>query len=120
MIKPNGDNKSFPLPECYEKKYIRKSSENNEGNSPSADKGDEKLFKFINLKFLFSNIDIKTCIPIVNIYLGRYKVYIYTVEEGNILKRSLISPDGEQINSRIIVKTKLVSCFLMESNNDDV
>ncbi|KAE9546156.1 hypothetical protein FO519_010632, partial [Halicephalobus sp. NKZ332] len=47
------------------------------------------------------------CIPINEIYFGKYKIYIYKVEDSNILKRWLVTPEGEEISPVVIAKTEL-------------
>src|SRR5690606_19724923 len=98
------------LPNCQgETIQMSNSSVNNK--DLLIDGENENLFKVINLRIVLRDLNIPTCVPVVNIYVGKYKTYIYIVERGKVLKRSLITPDGKQINSHVLRTTDFVSCF---------
>ncbi|KAE9547082.1 hypothetical protein FO519_009706 [Halicephalobus sp. NKZ332] len=61
----------------------------------------------VNLTALSNNISNGTCVSIADSYLGEYKIYIYRVENNNILKRWLVASDGELINAVVVAQTKL-------------
>ena len=106
----SGASKSFPLPNCGEKTQTLTSSIKKE-NSLTSHEDYEKLFKIINSRALFRDIDIKTCVPIVDIYFEESKMYIYAVDEGNVVRRSLITSDGKNREHKIIFETESV-CVL--------
>ena len=56
---------------------------------------------------------IQAYVPIVSIYFEKDKIYIYTVDEGNVVKRLLLTPDGENRNYEIIFQTEDVCVFLV-------
>ncbi|KAE9546712.1 hypothetical protein FO519_010076 [Halicephalobus sp. NKZ332] len=60
----------------------------------------------VNLTALSNNISNGNCISIADSYFGKHKIYIYRVEEEQILKRWLVTPDGEIANPVVVKKTK--------------
>ncbi|KAE9546581.1 hypothetical protein FO519_010207, partial [Halicephalobus sp. NKZ332] len=55
---------------------------------------------------LSNDIDNGNCTFINEIYFGKHKIYIYRVENSTILKRWLVTSDGELTNSSVIKRTK--------------
>ena len=51
-------------------------------------------------------------VPVVDTHIGKYKAFIYTIKEDNILERRLITPDGKTTDPTIVAKTKYVCLSL--------
>ncbi|KAE9546371.1 hypothetical protein FO519_010417, partial [Halicephalobus sp. NKZ332] len=61
----------------------------------------------VDLTALSNNISNGTCVSIADSYFWEHKIYIYRVENNNILKRWLVTSDGELTNSVVVAQTKL-------------
>ncbi|KAE9548712.1 hypothetical protein FO519_008073, partial [Halicephalobus sp. NKZ332] len=92
----NGSIEKFPLSNCIQKNVTIEKY---------------KIYIIVSLAALSSNISNGNCIPVSYSYFGKYKVYIYRVEEDSILKRWLLAPDGEPTNPAVIVNYKSVCLF---------
>lgn len=80
----------------------------------------ENFLQIIDLPALSNNITHEACIPVIETYFGRHKIYIYRVEEDHILKRWLITEDGEETNPAVVAKTEFVGFLVSYSNNYDI
>ncbi|KAE9549685.1 hypothetical protein FO519_007092 [Halicephalobus sp. NKZ332] len=54
---------------------------------------------------LSSNNNSGYCIHVNGIYFGKYKTYIYRIEDSNIVKRWLVTPEGTLTNPVVVAKT---------------
>ena len=64
------------------------------------------ILKTMNL----SSTDQESCIPIVGAYFGKYKIFIYHVENYRNLMRSSVIPGGRKYATKFIGRTNFV-CF---------
>ena len=117
----NGTSNSFPLPNCDKERAEIWGKHDNLIVLFSVLRytinNDKKSLKIVKLPAPFRyTFDAKACVPIVIVYVEKDKMYIYAVEEGNIVKRLLITSDSKKSNYEIIVETEEV-CILLSSTN---
>lgn len=114
-MEPNGTIKHFLLPDCDNKKLeLIDVAIGCQKNLLFLRRWDimskEKFLQIVNLSDVLNNNNSGICVSIANAYFGENKMFIYRIEDGNILKRWLVTPDGNLTNPRVVVKTKDV-CF---------
>ncbi|KAE9556787.1 hypothetical protein FO519_000193 [Halicephalobus sp. NKZ332] len=109
--KSSGIIRKFPLSTCVKKSVtIQKHTLNSQGSRLflylwNSHKG--KSLVIVNLMTLSNDIDNGNCTFINEIYFGKHKIYIYRVENSTILKRWLVTSDGELTNPVVVTETKL-------------
>lgn len=117
MMDPNRIVNTFLLPNCSaEKVYMFYGNIRLQENLLifqrwRLEKNDSFL-QIVDLPDLFNGTTNETCLPVAAAYFGEDKVYVYQIEEGNTLKRSLITPDGGLADPQVVVKTENVCFFL--------
>lgn len=117
MEKTSRISKSFQLPNCQKEELpLPKDSKNHEEDSLPI-KQDEKLFRIINSRTVLKDIDIKACIPIVNVYFEQDKMYIYIVNGSKIVRNAIITSDSKENSDKIIIDNKLVRFCLVRIIN---
>ncbi|KAE9546947.1 hypothetical protein FO519_009841, partial [Halicephalobus sp. NKZ332] len=107
----NGITNHFNLSNCGEWWIlIKKYSINNQGSHLYihiwGTENTDSLIS-VDLTTLSNNISNGTCVSIADSYFWEHKIYIYRVENNNILKRWLVASDGELINAVVVAQTKL-------------
>ncbi|KAE9548206.1 hypothetical protein FO519_008582 [Halicephalobus sp. NKZ332] len=100
--------KKFSLSTCFDQQTsIKNYSINSQGSH-----------LFFHIRNIFGNnylvtVDLKTlsndtpngeCVYIGVAYFGKHKIYVYRVEDRNILVRQLVTPEGELTNPIVIAK----------------
>ena len=71
----------------------------------------------VNLMTLSNNSDNGHCTPIKEVYFGKYKTYIYRIEDDRTLKRWLVTPEGTLTNPYPIATIKHVRYFFIKLVN---
>ncbi|KAE9552291.1 hypothetical protein FO519_004508 [Halicephalobus sp. NKZ332] len=109
VTESNGITNHFNLSNCGEWLIFTKEySINNQGSHLyihiSGPVNDDSLV-IVDLTALSNNISNGKCIPIADSYFGKYKIYIYRVENSTILKRWLVA-DGELTKPIKVVETE--------------
>ncbi|KAE9547089.1 hypothetical protein FO519_009699 [Halicephalobus sp. NKZ332] len=106
IMEPHEVTKTFPLSNCnFTKNGIYRAvkiQENSVYIHVLTDEGE--FLKVVNLTALSNDITNGNCILISDAYFGKYKVYVYKIEEKNILKRWLVTPDGKLTNPVEVVR----------------
>lgn len=74
----------------------------------------------LNLSSLFNYKYDYSCTEVAAVSFGEHMIYIYKVESGRILRRSTVTPDGEEIDSFTFDKTEFVCFFFICTNQCDI
>ena len=81
---------------------------------------EENFLQIVDLPALSNDVINETCIPVTETYFGGKKIYIYRIEEEVVLKRWLITEDGEEINPAVVLEMEFVSVFLTYTDHFDI
>ncbi|KAE9551272.1 hypothetical protein FO519_005529 [Halicephalobus sp. NKZ332] len=109
-VRSSKNSEEFSLSTC-DKKYVAPShrSINSQGTHLFVHlmgEGDSNFLLIVDLVTLSDSINNGDCIPVDGIYFGEHKIYVYRVKENNILRRWVLTPDGELTNPVVVARTK--------------